>query len=232
MRDIDNYNIVFTRRGVVVNKSYIVSDLHIGQSSNVQSMSLKDETDKIIPDIEYVLNSYDINKLIVTGDVFHNYKTPSDTQVKVLDDINNILSEKNCELILIRGNHDENTTDYIKYSFLDYYNLDNIVITHGHKLLDNLESELYIVGHIHPTIRIQGEVWPIYLVGYSQKIDSNIIVLPAYNKYQDGNIIKKNTNNSFQYISDYSELKPYIYDSNIDQVRKMPKIEKISNYIN
>lgn len=230
--DTHNYDIIFTYRGIIINKSYIISDLHIGQSINIQSMSLEDERDEIIPNIEAVLNSHNIDKLIIAGDIFDQHKRPENSHIKVLDDINDIVQNNDCELVLIRGNHDENTTDYMLHNFLDYYNLDNTIITHGHKLLDNVDSDLYIVGHIHPTIRIQGKIWPIYLVGYSKEVNSNIIVLPSYTKYQDGNIIKKNTKNSFYYIDDYSDFKPYIYDSSIDQVRKMPEMKKIEKYIN
>lgn len=228
-----NHNIKFTNRGLIIKDCYIISDLHIGYSDTIQSMTIKDEKDEIIPKIRNVLETNDIEKVIMNGDIFHPFRTAKDFQIDVLDKINSIVNRNCKDMILVEGNHDENTVENLIYNFSDYYNLNNITVTHGHKMKDQ-DSDLYILGHIHPTVRINGVMWPTYLYGYSKDIDSDILVLPTFSNYQDGVVISSNTDLNIEcpYVNDFGNMYPYIYDSNRDIVRELPKLKHSDKYMN
>lgn len=234
-------NIEFCKRGIIIDNKYIISDTHIGYSNIINTMKLDDERDNIIERIKNVTEKPNINELVINGDVFHEFKTPSDDARHLFSEIKSMVELNNCKLTCIYGNHDEKSHNSIKsiYDFEDFYSFsidgNKIVVTHGHNVVDNKNAELYIFGHIHPVININGVKWPTYL--YSDQIDKdyNILISPCFSTYQDGVIVSDDTVLSvdFPYLrsDEFDNFKPYVYDSDKDEVREFPPLSEISNYI-
>lgn len=232
----DISSLKFTNRGVIIDDRYIISDTHIGYSQTVRSMTLDDEKNEITSKIERVVDNNKIQKLIINGDIFHNFGEPQEEHIKLLENIEIILNENDIELILIKGNHDQNALE--RFEFEDYIIYKNVLITHGHEKYEeniNRENIKYcVLGHIHPNIRINGSKWPTYLYGQSDITGYKTLILPAFNKYQDGVIITKNTNLSveFPYVDTFLNMYPYVLDESIDITRRMPKLKDSDKYMN
>lgn len=232
--------ISFCNRGIIIDDTFIISDTHIGYFNNIDSMTIKDEQNDILDRIENVTKKSGINKLVINGDVFHEFKTPSIGSKQIYNDIRTILEANNCDLIPISGNHDEksNNSPKSKYNFDNMYSFDfnnkDVVITHGHEKLENKRGDLYILGHIHPILNINGVKWPTYLYGNVQDKYS-VLISPCFSTYQDGVIISENMdfNINFPYVKskEFYTLKPYIYDSNKNIVRKFPELSELKNYL-
>lgn len=231
-------DISFVRRGVIIEDKYIVSDLHLGYSSEIDTMTKQDEKSHILQNIKDVLDMYKIDQLVIAGDLFHEFGKPSQNAQDILDFLLTRLEVAGCELVLIRGNHDQNVDDYIGNNVMreDYdfmFNQECITVVHGHKMWsDYEETDIFIMGHLHPVVKINGSEWPTYLYGSFE--ENSYLILPAYSRYQDGVVVSNRMKLDIQFPfiekSDFSVFKPLVYDDNKMEIREFPKLEESSEY--
>lgn len=233
----------FTERGVLLENHFIVSDLHIGYSDVIESMTIEDERAEILDRLEKVYKDEQVDRLVVAGDVFHEFGSPSRPARQLLKDIQQSASKHRVEFTAIRGNHDTKAVSDSKY-LIDYkdeyyfsatYNgeANKVGVIHGHELPDE-DADIYILGHLHPNVKIDGINWPTYLYGHSLYNDSDLFVLPAFSSYKDGNIISKVTRTEIEFplvsSQDFREFAPIVYDSEGNTTRMFPKLDKSAEY--
>lgn len=231
-------NITYTRRGVVIDGNYIISDLHLGYSTEINSMTKRDEKSQITYDLTDVLDQEEVDTVIINGDIFHEFGKPSEDALQIFDSLLTRTDIAGCDIILIEGNHDTNVDQYVSphtmredHSF--QYKGSKVTVLHGHKKWsDYSDTDMFILGHLHPVAKINGVEWPTYLQGdISSK---NFLVLPAFSKYQDGvtvsDKIKLDIDFPFIETRSFGLLSPYVYDSDEDEVREFPKLSESSRY--
>ncbi|WP_423792825.1 metallophosphoesterase [Methanocaldococcus indicus] len=184
-------------RCLIYKKVGIIGDLHIGFDVHFcesGAMFPMVHMERVLNDIKETIHKFKLKKLIINGDIKHNFK-PYPKEIKLLDEfIKELKSE--VELILIRGNHDT----LCPFDLEEHYKLDDFVITHGHKYMD--KEDFLILSHEHPSIRLRDELgsiikFPIYL------INNNYIVLPAFNRFSPGNDLISNYPSSKIIREDY-----------------------------
>lgn len=140
-----------------VQKSLILSDLHIGKSAHFQKSGIPIPSSILQEDlsrISQLIQHFNADKLIVVGDLFHaGYN-------KDLDKFKIWLSQfPHLKLQLIKGNHDR-----LKQSVYDDFNIE----VHQHKFeINNLKfvhdfveidsNYFTISGHTHPGVFIKGK---------------------------------------------------------------------------
>lgn len=231
-------NISFTRRGVVIDSNFIISDLHLGYSDEINSMTKRDEKSQITYDIVNVLERDDVDQLVVNGDIFHEFGKPSENALQIFDTLLTRTDIAGCNILLIKGNHDENVDQYVKphsmredYSF--NYDKSKFTVVHGHKKWSNYQqTDLLILGHLHPIAKINGVEWPTYL--YGEVESKSVLILPAFSKYQDGitvsDRIKLDIDYPFVDTNSFGSLKPYVYDNDKNEVREFPILSKSSDF--
>lgn len=237
--------ILFTKRGLILDSHLIISDLHIGYSDVIDSMTIEDEQEEIIDRLKNVYSSNQIDKLVIAGDIFHEFGSPSKPARELLKRIRRVSSEYGVEFIALKGNHDSNAVSDSKYlvDFKDEYyfttsynDSESVVgVIHGHKPPEK-DASLYILGHLHPNIRIDGVSWPIYLYGENIYNGSDVLILPAFSSYKDGVIVSKTTHTEIDFPlvspTEFSELSPIVFDSENDDIRVFPILEKSDEYFN
>lgn len=237
--------VTFTKRGVVVGNHFIISDLHIGYSDVIDSMTIEDERNEIIDSLQSVYRNHMIDKLVIAGDVFHEFGSPSRSARDLLRSIQEMTSNHRVEFVAIRGNHDKQALSNSRYliDFKESYQFEvstnegscSIGVAHGDKE-PQFKSDLYIIGHLHPSVRIEGVSWPVYLYAQSIYEGSDLLVLPAFSSYKDGVIISKNTRTSidFPMVSPpkFKQFYPIVYDFSDDSVKIFPQLAKSDKYFN
>lgn len=189
-------------------KSLVLSDVHFGYKDPNSTLP-KLEYDSVISRINNILNDYTIENIIFNGDIFSH--KPHIEDLKRFESINDKVSN----LIFIRGNHEERNDGYPeylnKYTIRDYYELNNIQISHGHKTPVS-KSNIHIMGHIHPRHNDNS----VLLYGKNVYYMSDVIILPAFSDYVSGNLITKDTDYSGHcpIIADGKSISEYsIYES-------------------
>ena len=124
-------------------KILIIADMHLGYEESlnekgvlIPKMQFKDTCERL----EKIFSSLEVETLIVTGDLKHEFaiisRAETDNIRKIID-----LFLKYCKnVVIIKGNHDvalpfifrKNNLD-----LLDYYKIDDIIICHGDEIINN-----------------------------------------------------------------------------------------------
>ncbi len=227
----------------------VIADIHIGfeEALNKQGILVpRVQFDEIISRITRILNflkNKRIEKIIVNGDLKHEFGVISEQEwrntLKFLD-----LLAKYCnEIILIKGNHDtilgpianKRNIKVVENYLIEARNIkNNIIVTHGNKILsrNNLKKvSTIIIGHEHPAISLKEgprvEQFKCFLKGkYKGK---NLIVQPSFNTLVEGTdvlrdkifspFLQQNLDDFYVYI-----VEDRVYEfGKIGNLRKNPK---------
>ena len=194
------YNAQIVDLGLLIDRTLIISDLHIGyeQALNREGIMVpRFQYKKILKRLEEIIRSFDIGRIVVNGDIKHEFGRI--TRQEWDETLNFIIFLKNnfVEVVLLKGNHDNFTkfiADKIDLEVYETYSLEDFIIMHGDKIPDDLmikDESTIIIGHEHPCIGIRNgerfEKIKCYLKGnYKEK---NLIVMPSFNFVTEGSDI-------------------------------------------
>ena len=180
------------------NSTLVIADVHIGyeealnkQGILVPRLQFK-EALKRMESIFDALKDKTIERIIVNGDLKHEFGTISEQEwrnsLKFLD-----LLAKHCdEIILIKGNHDTILGPIAKkrnIKIMDNIGIGNVFVAHGNKIPDKIKDyNIIIIGHEHPAVSLKEgpriEQFKCFLRGkYKGK---NLIVQPSFNTIVEG----------------------------------------------
>lgn len=201
-------NIEMIDLGLYFEGNLVFSDFHIGfeEALNKQGIlvprfqfkSIINRLDKIF----LRLKDKKIDKIILNGDIKHEFGTISEQEWRHTLRLLDYLLKKCDEVILIKGNHDTvlgPIAEKRKVKVLDYYlisNKKNILVIHGDKipkgdLLKN--SDVVIIGHEHSAVSIKEgprvELFKCFLLGRYKNKD--LIVQPSFNLVTEGTDLMK-----------------------------------------
>lgn len=231
------------------NPALIIADVHIGyeEALNKQGVLLpRLQFDEIVGRIEGVFNrlkNRNIEKIIINGDLKHEFGTISEQEwrntLKFLD-----LLAKHCnEIILIKGNHDTilgpiakkrnvKVLDYFVIKFKKIKTKENkILIAHGNKLPDKKvleEVDTIIIGHEHPAVSLKEaskvEQYKCFLSGkYKGK---NLIVQPSFNSISEGTDVLKDKIMSPFLQKNLDNFDVYIVEDKVYHFGKLKGLKK------
>ncbi len=178
----------------------VIADVHIGYEEALNKQGV------LVPRLQFeemakrMNNTFDrlknknIKKIIINGDLKHEFGTISEQEwrntLKFLD-----LLAKHCnEILLIRGNHDTILGPIARkrnVKVVENIVIGNIFIAHGDKVPDKerlKKASTIIIGHEHPAISLKEgpriETFKCFLKGkYKGK---NLIVQPSFNSMIEG----------------------------------------------
>ena len=190
MVKVDNL-ILTPEKAVIINKTAIISDLHLGIENVLLEKGIhipRMQIDEIINDVKKIVEKYSISRLIIAGDLKHEFSRNLPYE---WDDVKRFLNEINVEIEIVRGNHDNYLGVILsKYNIplVDEVTVKNWTIVHGHQ---NCESKRIIMGHEHPVVKIRVEggtySFPCFLKIKSR--NKTIVVLPAFSPLLSGSSI-------------------------------------------
>jgi len=183
----------------------IFSDFHIGceealnkQGILVPRFQFKDVI-KRLGKIFFELKKIKINKIIINGDIKHEFGRISEQEWRETLRLLDFLTKFCDEIVLVKGNHDKIIgliAKKKKVSVVDYYFAGDILITHGHKIPNKnilKKAKTIVVGHEHPAISLKEDVriekFKCFLKGkYKRK---KLIVMPSFCLATEGTDILK-----------------------------------------
>ncbi len=105
------------------------------------------------------------------------------------------------------------------------YWVGDTVVCHGHEAPD-ADAGRYVVGHDHPTISIEGQRRPCYLVGSDQFRGSDVVMLPSFNRLNAGVEVNEMRAGDFQspLITDADRLEPVVWDESGRETLSFPPL--------
>jgi len=183
---------------LLIDDYLIISDLHLGYEGalNAQGFMIpRLQYKKILKRLKEILSRTDAKKIIVNGDLKHEFGKISKQEFKEIEDFITFLKEEFDEIILIKGNHD-NFTRFIAENkglqVYDNYSVENFLVLHGDKIPENqIKEDNIIIGHEHPSIGLRSgervEKIKCFLKGNWN--NKNIIIMPSFNFISEGSDI-------------------------------------------
>ena len=177
-------------------KTLVIGDLHVGLEESLQKQGIfipRFDIEEVISRLDKIFKKINVKKIILIGDVKHEFGTISDQEwrdtLRVLDyllEIGNV--------ILIKGNHDTILGPISKKRNLETvekYKMDDILFVHGDKIVDE-KSKIIVIGHEHPAVSFKSrseEKFKCFLIGkYKNK---KLIVIPSFNFLTEGSDVTK-----------------------------------------
>lgn len=207
----------------------VCADLHVGKddTSNVE-MRLGEHED-VTGRFEALLDRFEPTAVVIAGDLLHSFQTLSRGASETIETLCDIVDAADCRLVVTPGNHDVLLDQLWDGQMADEHRLPGteIVVTHGHELPDT-HADLYVVGHDHPTIEIEGQRRPCLLYDTDHYENASVLMLPAFSRLPAGVAVNRMHTRDFQspFIRDADALRPVVYDQSADQSHTFPPLGK------
>ncbi|MBS3151659.1 metallophosphoesterase [Candidatus Woesearchaeota archaeon] len=209
-------------------KVLVIGDIHIGLEEALQKQGFlipRFDIQEVIKRLKSIFSKVEVKKIILIGDVKHEFGTISDQEwrdtLKVLD----FLLEKG-KVILIKGNHDTILGPISKkrgIEVIEKYKVNGILLVHGDKIIND-DSKIIVIGHEHPAISFKprpDEKFKCFLVGrYKNK---KLIIIPSFNFLNEGNDVTKEEILS-PYIKNIKNFRVYVVE---DRVRSFELVKNL-----
>jgi putative SbcD/Mre11-related phosphoesterase len=234
-------NASFRDRGVYVRDAdaLVVADLHVGrgEASDV-SYPLGEEAD-LTARLRSLLEGYGPAEVVIAGDVLHRFDRVSLAAERSLEGVADVCRDAGARPILVRGNHDTALADAWDGTVHDAYELDArvrsapIVVRHGHEVPPPDESAgLYVVGHDHPTIEIEGARHPCWLYAERGFRDADVLMMPAFTRLAAGVAVNGMTAREFQspFVTDADALRPIVARDD-DEAMEFPPLGAFRRFL-
>ena len=177
----------------------LVSDIHLGLEDQREKLGMHIPGSILSQILECIITpvkSLSCKRLVLLGDVKHEFGRPSEAEWYSVKKFMKALREIDCEPAVVRGNHD----NYIIYVLNELgiklhdpsLRLGDYFLTHGHQDLEEHygDAKHIFMGHEHPAITVKDDIgvkhrFKAFLSG---TIDNRTItVLPSVSPLSYGN---------------------------------------------
>ncbi|MDI9619325.1 MAG: metallophosphoesterase [Candidatus Nezhaarchaeota archaeon] len=180
----------------------LVADLHIGYEQALEKQGIhvpRSTYPKTKKAMESMLCNVNPEKVVVLGDVKHEFGVPSDQEWAEAKDLLKWLLDLGLEVHVVRGNHDNYIVSILKRYGAGFHNQSMIVgrylLVHGHEQLEEHGNvEVLVMGHEHPAIALKDHFgfkrkFKCFLKGMWGNL--SLIVLPALSPLASGSTINE-----------------------------------------
>jgi len=185
-----------------------VADLHIGYEEALAEQGIHvpvSQYPKMKNLLRYIIETVDPEKIVIVGDVKHEFGSALRQEWVETLDLLDFLKENTKEVIVVRGNHDNFLIPILKRKEVPLYDpsyaYDNILFLHGHKPVNvdiyrgNIET--IVMGHEHPAVALRDDLgvkvkFKCLLKGVFE--EKNLFVLPVFSPLLTGtevNVVEK-----------------------------------------
>ncbi len=202
--------------------SIVASDFHLGYEGAMTKSGVfvpKVNLSKIIESLSAAISTTGANRLIIVGDLKHDFSDIETDEFNELHDLMAFLKQKKVAPVLIKGNHDNFVERYSEpFKLLvcgKEADIGNYLFFHGDELpeIPSNRPTMLVMGQEHPAISITNRVGKreklrCFLYGEYKKLP--LLVLPAMGYFSTGTDV--NTRNKQQLLS------PIFKRTNIDRM--------------
>ncbi|MBN2014466.1 MAG: metallophosphoesterase [Candidatus Altiarchaeota archaeon] len=150
-------------------RTLVIADLHLGYEEELMRFGYlvpRFQYNEIIEHMEKILSEVDAEKVVINGDLKHEFGRISEQEWTEVLNFLDFLSERVEEIILVRGNHDTiigpiASKRKVKIQEKYFIGEDGVYITHGHEIPsdnDFKKSRVVVIAHDHPAISLREEI--------------------------------------------------------------------------
>ncbi|WP_135302553.1 metallophosphoesterase [Haloarcula amylovorans] len=217
--------LTYDDRALVLDDVLVAADLHVGRGTGGNLAFPVGSNADLVERFRALTERHDPREVVVAGDLLHSFQTVPRTVEDTVAGLRAACREAGARLVVTPGNHDTMLDSVWDGPTEREYRLGDTVVCHGHETPES-EAERYVVGHDHPTIEIEGQRRPCYLVGPEQYRDSDVVMLPSFNKLNAGVVVNRMSAADFQSpcLTDADTLEPVVWDESQRETLSFPSL--------
>ena len=219
-------------RAVLLGETLVVADLHLGRGTGGSLELPVGSSADVARRFEALVDRHRPSDVVVAGDLLHSFQTVPRTVEDVVAGLRAACADAGADLVVTPGNHDTMLDAVWDGPAPPSYRVGDTVVCHGHEVPD-AEADQYVVGHDHPTITIEGQRRPCYLVGSGQLRGATVVMLPSFNTLNAGVEVNRMRANDFQspLVTDADRLEPLVWDESDRETLRFPPLGEFRNML-
>jgi putative SbcD/Mre11-related phosphoesterase len=212
-------------RALGVESTLVLADCHVGRGTGGNLEFPVGSGGEMVERFRDLLVRHDPETVVLAGDLLHSFRTVPRTVETTVAGFRDACRDAGATLVVTPGNHDTMLDSVWDGPTESEYRIGDTVVCHGHEPPET-DADRYVVGHDHPTIEIEGQRRPCYLVGEDQYRGADVVMLPSFNKLNAGVVVNRMEASEFQspLITDTDRLKPVVWDEQARQSRTFPPL--------
>lgn len=206
-------------------ETLVVADLHLGRAASSSVEANLGEHDDVTGRFTALLERYQPEEAVVAGDLLHSFSTLPRGVLESVTALKKAARSRGIRLVVTPGNHDAMLEKVWEGPTVDEYQLGEWIVCHGHKTPDT-DAGGYVVGHDHPSIKIEGQRRPCFLYGDGVYRGADLLVLPAFTPLAPGVAVNRIGASDFQspLVVDADALQPVVRDAADDETLVFPPL--------
>jgi len=200
----------------------VLADPQVGRGEAYAVSLPLGEREDLVDRLAGLLARFDPATVVVAGDVVHTFDRVSDRSRGTLAALRDVCEATGAELELVAGNHDTALANAWEGPVHGEYVLDaadidpaasRTVVCHGHEA-PSTAADRYVIGHVHPTIEIEGDRRSCFLRGEGAYRGADLLMLPAFTRLAPGVAVNDMRTGAFDspLVTDADRLAPVVYD--------------------
>lgn len=215
----------FRDRALLLDDVLVIADLHVGRGSTSRVTLPVGDGAEMIERLETLCDATAPEEVVIAGDLLHSFETIPRRIETTIAGLREVAQDAGAAIVVTPGNHDTMLDSVWSGRTKSEYRIGDTVVCHGH-VEPETEAERYVVGHDHPTISIEGRRRPCFLVGDGVYRDSDLVMLPSFNRLVSG--VEVNELSASEFLSplvrDVDALAPVVRDEDAGETLTFPPL--------
>ncbi|WP_323171148.1 metallophosphoesterase [Natrialba sp. PRR66] len=228
----------------------VVADLHLGRgTASAVDAPIADSTNASSrARLRTLLAELGPATVVVAGDLLHAFDRVPRGVTDALAALESTVADAGASLVVTPGNHDamlssvfdgetraacrlppasknENENENENESECKSEAQESVVVCHGHEP-PTLDASLYVVGHDHPALSIEGRKRPCFLFGPGAYEGADVLVVPAFTELAAGATVNGMSARDFQspLVTDADAFHPIVWDAGAEEPLWFPPL--------
>lgn len=207
----------------------VIADLHLGYETAAAEEGMfipKIQYKKISKDIEQICRKREANRVLINGDVKHEFSDMGYHEYKEVSNFFEYMKRVFDDVIIVKGNHDtflSRITRKHHLNLFDEFHEGEWFFTHGHNdiKISDIKEPYVVIGHEHPSLCLISEIGvreKVKCFLYGEIQDKNMLVLPAFSYFAQGSDVNL--------VPKKDLLSPILRNIDIDSMKTIGIIEE------
>lgn len=221
-------DLVFRDRAVYLpgSDALVLADLHVGRADASNVDFPVGERAHLRNRLDALLDAFAPETVVFAGDVLQRFEYVPGVARETLDELAGLVADAGAALVATPGNHDPQLPGVLDAPTPAAYRVgDDVVVCHGHEPPEE-DGALYVVGHDHPTIEIEGQRRPTFLYGEGTYRGGDVLLLPSFTELAAGVVVNRMRTADFAspLVGNANALRPVVYDADADETLWFPRL--------
>jgi hypothetical protein len=204
----------------------VVADLHVGRDRTSGVELPMGEREDLVDRLRALVGESLPAEVVVAGDLLHAFDSVPRGVPGTVAAIEGAVAAGGAELVVVRGNHDAMIEAVYDGPVHDAYRPGGgTAVCHGDEE-PAATADLYVVGHDHPAIEIEGRRRPCFLLGREVYRGADVLMLPAFNRLASGATVNGATGADLlsPLAADLERFRPVVRDREAGETLRFPPL--------